>query len=58
MENLNLATNAELQQRQEELQAEFEETKMLVAKYMLHLEELEKEYMDIENILNKRLKKE
>nr|DAD66520.1 MAG TPA: hypothetical protein [Myoviridae sp. ctPuP5] len=58
MENLNLATNAELQQRQEELQAEFEETKMLVAKYMLHLEELEKEYMDIGNILNKRLKKE
>lgn len=58
MESLNLATNAELQQRQEELQAEFEETKMLVAKYMLHLEELEKEYMDIGNILNKRLKKE
>lgn len=58
MENLNLATNAELQQRQEELQAEFEETKMLVAKYMLHLEELEKEYMNIGNILNKRLKKE
>lgn len=58
MENLNLATNAELQQRQEELQTEFEETKMLVAKYMLHLEELEKEYMDIGNILNKRLKKE
>lgn len=58
MENLNLATNAELQQRQEKLQEEFEETKMLVAKYMLHLEELEKEYMDIGNILNKRLKKE
>lgn len=55
--DINLATNAELQQRQEKLQEEFEETKMLVAKYMLHLEELEKEYMDIENILNKRLKK-
>ena len=36
MENLNLATNAELQQRQEKLQVEFEETKMLVARYMLH----------------------
>jgi len=55
--DINLATNAELQQRQEKLQEEFEETKMLVAKYMLHLEELEKKYMDIENILNKRLKK-
>ena len=58
MENLNLATNAELKKRQEELQTEFDETKLFVAKYMLHLEELEKVYMDIENILNKRLKKE
>ena len=58
MENLNLATNAELKKRQEELQTEIDETKLFVAKYMLHLEELEKEYMDIENILNKRLKKE
>lgn len=42
MENLNLATNAELKKRQEELQTEFDETKLFVAKYMLHLEELEK----------------
>lgn len=55
--DINLATNAELKEMQIKLQEEFEETKMLVAKYMFRLEELEKQYMDIDNILNKRLKK-
>lgn len=57
IEKMDLATNAELKKRQEELNAKFEETKLNVAKYMLLLEELEKEYLDIENVLNKRLKK-
>lgn len=56
IENLNLATNAELKKRQEELKIEFEEVKLIVAKNMLRMEELEKEYMDIEDTLNKRLK--
>lgn len=55
--DINLATNAELKEMQTKLQEEFEETKMLVAKYMFRLEELEKQYIDIDNILNKRLKK-
>lgn len=55
--DINLATNAELKEMKAKLEEEFEETKLLAAKHLLRLEELEKQYMDIESVLNKRLKK-
>lgn len=55
--DINLATNAELKEMKVKMEEEFEETKLLAAKYLLRLEELEKQYMDIESVLNKRLKK-
>lgn len=57
MEDITLATNAELISRQEFLQKEFDETKLIVAEKMLYMEKLEKEYIEIDKILNKRLKK-
>lgn len=57
MIDINMATNAELEERKKELQQEFEKVKYIVAEHMLLLEKLEAEYMDIDNILNKRLKK-